>query len=38
MRLTLNSDEATLTEEQIESSVQAVLATLQQQVGARLRA
>ncbi|MDZ4100483.1 MAG: phenylalanine--tRNA ligase subunit beta [Hydrogenophaga sp.] len=38
VRLTLNSDEATLTEEQIEASVQAVLATLQQQVGARLRA
>ena len=38
VRLTLNSDAATLTEEQIESAVQAVLATLQQQVGARLRA
>jgi phenylalanyl-tRNA synthetase beta chain len=38
VRLTLNSDEATLTEEQIESTVQAVLATLQAQVGARLRA
>lgn len=38
VRLTLNSDEATLTEEQIESAVQAVLAQLQQQVGARLRA
>jgi phenylalanyl-tRNA synthetase beta chain len=38
VRLTLNSDEATLTEEQIEASVQAVLATLQKQVGARLRA
>lgn len=38
VRLTLNSDEATLTEEQIESAVQAVLATLQKQVGARLRA
>ncbi len=38
VRLTLNSDEATLTEEQIESAVQAVLAALQQQVVARLRA
>ena len=38
VRLTLNSDEATLTEEQIEATVQAVLATLQAQVGARLRA
>jgi phenylalanyl-tRNA synthetase beta chain len=38
VRLTLNSDEATLTEEQIEATVQAVLAALQQQVGARLRA
>ncbi|GAB3492672.1 phenylalanine--tRNA ligase subunit beta [Curvibacter fontanus] len=38
VRLTLNSDEATLTEEQIEASVQAVLATLQKQVSARLRA
>lgn len=38
VRLTLNSDEATLTEEQIESAVQAVLAALQKQVGARLRA
>ena len=37
VRLTLNSDDATLTEEQIESAVQAVLAALQQQVGARLR-
>jgi len=38
VRLTLNSDEATLTEEQIEATVQAVLATLQARVGARLRA
>jgi len=38
VRLTLNSDEATLTEEQIESVVQAVLGTLQAKVGARLRA
>ena len=38
VRLTLNSDEATLTEEQIESVVQAVLGTLQTKVGARLRA
>jgi len=38
VRLTLNSDEATLTEAQIEASVQAVLAQLAQDVGARLRA
>ncbi len=38
VRLTLNSDEATLTEAQIEAAVQAVLAQLQTQVGARLRA
>jgi phenylalanyl-tRNA synthetase beta chain len=38
VRLTLNSDEATLTEEQIESTVQAVLGALQNKLGARLRA
>ena len=38
VRLTLQSDEATLTEAQIESAVQAVLAQLQTQLGARLRA
>lgn len=37
VRLTLNSDEATLTEEQIEASVQAVLKSLAGAVGARLR-
>ena len=38
VRLTLNSDEATLTEEQIEASVQAVLKSIAGAVGARLRA
>lgn len=38
VRLTLNSDEATLTEAQIETAVQAVLVQLQTQLGARLRA
>jgi phenylalanyl-tRNA synthetase beta chain len=38
VRLTLNSDDATLTEEQIETTVQAVLTALQAKVGARLRA
>ncbi|MGH8784850.1 MAG: phenylalanine--tRNA ligase subunit beta [Cupriavidus necator] len=38
VRLTLNSDEATLTEEQIEAAVQAVVEQLARQVGARLRA
>ncbi|MDR7376359.1 phenylalanyl-tRNA synthetase beta chain [Rhodoferax ferrireducens] len=38
LRLTLNSAEATLTESQIEASVQAVLAQLVAQCGARLRA
>jgi phenylalanyl-tRNA synthetase beta chain len=38
VRLTLNSDEATLNEAQIESVVQAVLAELAAQVSARLRA
>lgn len=38
VRLTLNSDEATLNEAQIESVVQAVLAELTAQVSARLRA
>jgi phenylalanyl-tRNA synthetase beta chain len=38
VRLTLNSEEATLTEEQIESTVQAVVNSLVAKVGARLRA
>ncbi|SDP42728.1 phenylalanyl-tRNA synthetase beta subunit [Rhodoferax sp. OV413] len=38
LRLTLNSAEATLTDSQIEASVQAVLAQLVAQCGARLRA
>ncbi len=38
VRLTLNSDEATLNEAQIEGVVQAVLAELANQVSARLRA
>ncbi|MDB5851025.1 MAG: Phenylalanine--tRNA ligase subunit beta [Rhodoferax sp.] len=38
VRLTLNSTDATLTDAQIETSVQAVLAQLAQDVGARLRA
>ncbi|WP_367849794.1 phenylalanine--tRNA ligase subunit beta [Rhodoferax sp. WC2427] len=38
LRLTLNSPDATLTEPQIESAVQAVLAQLGTQCGARLRA
>jgi phenylalanyl-tRNA synthetase beta chain len=38
VRLTLNSDEATLNEAQIEGVVQAVLAELVAQVSARLRA
>jgi phenylalanyl-tRNA synthetase beta chain len=38
VRLTLNSDEATLNEAQIEGVVQAVLAELAAQVSARLRA
>jgi phenylalanyl-tRNA synthetase beta chain len=37
LRLTLNSDDATLTEAQIEAAVDAVLATLAEQVGARQR-
>ena len=37
LRLTLNSDDATLTEGQIEAAVDAVLATLAEQVGARQR-
>jgi phenylalanyl-tRNA synthetase beta chain len=36
--LTLNSDNATLTEEQIEAAVQAVLAQLASALGARQRA
>jgi phenylalanyl-tRNA synthetase beta chain len=38
VRLTLNGEEATLTEEQIESAVLAVLGQLTNQLGARLRA
>ncbi len=38
VRLTLNSDDATLTEEQIESSVKAVVEQLQMALGARQRA
>jgi len=38
VRLTLNSDQATLTEEQIETTVQAVLARLVSELGARQRA
>jgi phenylalanyl-tRNA synthetase beta chain len=38
VRLTLNSQDAALTEAQIESSVAAVVATLAEQVGARQRA
>lgn len=38
LRLTLNSDAATLTEEQIEAAVKAVLASLENKLGARLRA
>ena len=37
VRLTLNSDEATLADEQIEATVRAVVEQLSQQVGARLR-
>ncbi len=38
VRLTLNSDEATLTDAQIDAAMQAVLAQLARDVGARLRA
>ncbi|MDR3453250.1 MAG: phenylalanine--tRNA ligase subunit beta [Rhodoferax sp.] len=38
VRLTLNSDDATLTDEQIEAQVQAVIQRLTSQLGARLRA
>jgi len=38
VRLVLSSDEATLTEEQIEAAVKAVVARLQIELGARLRA
>ena len=38
VRLTLHSDEATLQEVQIDAAVQAVLKSLAEQVGARLRA
>ncbi len=37
IRLTLMADDTTMTDAQIDASVQAVLAQLQQQVGARLR-
>jgi len=37
VRLTLNSDDATLTEEQIDSAVQAVISELGARLGARLR-
>ncbi|MGC4395935.1 phenylalanine--tRNA ligase subunit beta [Hydrogenophaga sp. T2] len=37
VRLVLNRDDATLTEEQIEATVAAALAALQQRTGARLR-
>ena len=38
VRLVLASDTATLTEEEIEAAIQAVLANLQGQLHARLRA
>ncbi|MGH8820356.1 MAG: phenylalanine--tRNA ligase subunit beta, partial [Rhodoferax sp.] len=38
VRLTLNSDDATLTDEQIDAQVQAVVGRLTRQFGARLRA
>jgi phenylalanyl-tRNA synthetase beta chain len=38
VRLTLHSDEATLTDAQIDAVVQAVIASLAQQTSARLRA
>ena len=38
LRLTLNSEEATLTDEQIDSVVQAVLSSLVSALGARQRA
>ena len=37
VRLTLSRDDATLTEEEIESTVNAVIASLDQRLGARLR-
>ena len=37
LRLTLNSEHATLTEEQIDAAVQAVIHSVSQRVGARLR-
>jgi phenylalanyl-tRNA synthetase beta chain len=37
VRLTLNAQDAALTEEQIESAVASVVATLSAQVGARQR-
>ncbi len=38
VRLTLNSDDATLSEEQIDTAVQAVVSSLVSQLGARQRA
>jgi phenylalanyl-tRNA synthetase beta chain len=38
VRLTLNSEEATLTDEQIEVAVQAILTSLKESLGARQRA
>jgi phenylalanyl-tRNA synthetase beta chain len=38
VRLTLNSEDATLTDEQIEVAVQAVLTALKDRLGARQRA
>jgi phenylalanyl-tRNA synthetase beta chain len=38
IRLTLQGEDATLTDEQIESAVAAVLASLSEALGARLRA
>jgi phenylalanyl-tRNA synthetase beta chain len=38
VRLTLNSDEATLTDEQIDTAVHAVVQSLVAQLGARQRA
>ncbi|MDT4881954.1 Phenylalanine--tRNA ligase beta subunit [compost metagenome] len=38
LRLVLNRDDATLTDEEIDAAIQAVLASLGQRVAARLRA
>ena len=38
VRLTLGADNATLTDEQLDAATAAVLARLQQDLGARLRA